>query len=106
LDGGCSGPPIFHEPPKDGDGDHHHRGYGWGWGYGHGYGGYGAPVMIEGVPAPVAVTVPVAVPAAAPVAEAPCNCLTKQSMPDGSVLFQDICTKASWVARPQTFGAR
>jgi len=35
-----------------------------------------------------------------------CNCLTKQSLPDGSVLFQDICTKESAIASPMTVGAR
>ena len=26
-------------------------------------------------------------------AQAPCNCLTKEYLKDGSVLFQDICTR-------------
>ena len=50
---------------------------------------------------------PQAVPQVGPqVAEAPCNCLTKQNLPDGSVLFQDICTKESAIAPPQSVGAR
>jgi hypothetical protein len=48
-----------------------------------------------------------AVPQAAPQASAePCNCLTKQSLPDGSVLFQDICTKESAIAPPKAADAR
>ena len=33
--------------------------------------------------------------AAAPVAAAPCTCLTKTYLRDGSVLFQDVCTRES-----------
>jgi len=105
--GVISGTGTFHLPPTkwggnpprggDGDGDHDgHHGYGWGY-------GYGAPVVVEGAPVAVAAPAPVGAPAAP---EAPCNCLTKQSMPDGSVLFQDICTKESWVVAPRTVGAR
>jgi hypothetical protein len=51
--------------------------------------------------------VPARVPApAAQVVQAPCNCLTKQNLPDGSVLFQDICTKESAIAAPPAVGAR
>ena len=35
-----------------------------------------------------------------------CNCLTKQDLPDGGVLFQDICTKQSAIAPAMTVGAR
>jgi hypothetical protein len=35
-----------------------------------------------------------------------CNCLTKQYLSDGSVLFQDICRKESAIAAPMTVGAR
>jgi hypothetical protein len=48
-------------------------------------------------------------PAYAPAPQAaaePCNCITKQSLPDGSVLFQDICTKESAIAAPMTVGGR
>jgi hypothetical protein len=98
-------PPEGGHGPVDGD-HHHHHGFGYGWGY-----GYGAPVVVEDAPVTVVAPAPVeAVPVAAhgrlPVAEAPCNCLTKQSMPDGSLLLQDICTKESWVVAPQTVGAR
>jgi hypothetical protein len=36
----------------------------------------------------------------APVATEPCNCLTKQYLDDGSVLFRDICTKEAAMATP------
>jgi hypothetical protein len=36
----------------------------------------------------------------ATVATAPCNCLTKQYLDDGSVLFRDLCTKEAAVATP------
>ncbi|HLH88603.1 MAG TPA: hypothetical protein VKX28_09105 [Xanthobacteraceae bacterium] len=43
------------------------------------------------------VTEPIAVTPAtpAPVAAAPCTCLTKTYLRDGSVLFQDVCTRES-----------
>ena len=88
-----------------------------GWNHWHS----GPAIVVEGIPeatvvaapaasAPVrmsapAQSAPVRVSAAAPQAE-PCNCLTKQSLPDGSVLFQDICTKESAIAAPQAVGAR
>ena len=106
-----------HDHDRDYDRDHdrdhdgyYRRGYGW---------GYQPPIMVEGVPSAVAVPAPVqavpapvqAVPArvsapAAQVVQAPCNCLTKQNLPDGSVLFQDICTKESAIAAPPAVGAR
>ena len=98
-----------------GNGDHDHDP-----GYGHDhyrhdrwYGWRDRPeIVVEGVPGAAAVPAPVqAVSAgvsvrAAQAAPAPCNCLTKQNLPDGSVLFQDICTKESAIAAPQTVGAR
>ena len=35
-----------------------------------------------------------------------CNCLTKQLLPNGAVLFQDICTQQSAIAPPQNMSAR
>ena len=49
------------------------------------------------------VTAPVAT-AATPTA--PCNCLTKQYLDDGSVLFQDICTKEAAMATPDELRAQ
>jgi hypothetical protein len=94
-----------HDHDHDHDG-YYHRGYGW---------GYQPPIVVEGVPGAVAVPAPVQtvptrvpVPAAqvAQVAQGPCNRLTKRNLPDGSVLFQDICTKESAIAPPQAAGAR
>jgi len=73
-------------------------------------------IIVEGGPQGITVAAPVvqiapargpavATPIAAQAAE-PCNCLTKQNLPDGSVLFQDICTKESAIASPAQVGAR
>jgi hypothetical protein len=98
------------QPPHRNPGWGH--GHHWGHGYGHGGRGYGwryRPYYVEPValaaPAPViAAPVAVAPVAAAPVAPAPgpvsCGGLTKQTMPDGSVLFADTCTKESAIAPP------
>jgi len=54
---------------------------------------------------PVTVVVdPVTVDAVA--ATAPCNCLTKQYLDDGSVLFKDICTKEAAMATPDELRAQ
>jgi hypothetical protein len=37
---------------------------------------------------------------------APCNCLTKQYLDDGSVLFKDICTKEAALATPDELRAQ
>jgi hypothetical protein len=78
----------------------------------------GPEIIVEGAPETAVVAEPtpsapvrVSAPAPAPrmqsqAAVEPCNCLTKQSLPDGSVLFQDICTKESAIAAPQIVGAR
>ena len=39
-------------------------------------------------------------------AAAPCNCLTKQYLDDGSVLFTDICTKEEALATPDELRAQ
>jgi hypothetical protein len=92
-----------HDPGYGHDHYHHDRWYGW----------RDRPeIVVEGVPGAAAVSAPVqavsagvSVPAAQ-AAPAPCNCLTKQNLPNGSVLFQDICTKESAIAAAQTVGAR
>jgi hypothetical protein len=43
---------------------------------------------------------------AAPAAAEPCNCLTKQYLGDGSVLFKDICTKETAMATPDELKAQ
>jgi hypothetical protein len=42
----------------------------------------------------------------ASVATGPCNCLTKQYLQDGSVLFKDVCTKESALATPDELRAQ
>jgi hypothetical protein len=104
--GGGHGPVVW---PGHGDNWGHgwDRGYGWnhwyGWNRGYGW-RYRPEIIVEGQPQAIGVSAPVQ---SAPAAAAePCNCLTKQSLPDGSVLFQDICTKESAIAAPTTVGAR
>ena len=41
-----------------------------------------------------------------PAASANCNCLTKQYLQDGSVLFKDICTKEAALATPDELKAQ
>jgi hypothetical protein len=86
-----------------------------GWGHGGGYGHWGhrfwgSPVIIGGTA--VAPVVAAAASAPAPTEAAPqaptgsCNCLTKQTLADGSVMFADICTQQSAIAPPQNMSAR
>jgi hypothetical protein len=93
-----------------------------GWNPGHGWNRWHgwhdrSEIYVGGRPEPIAVSAPAqsapaCAPAAAPQSLAaqasgePCNCLTKQNLPDGSVTFQDICTKESAIASPMTVGAR
>jgi len=84
--------------------------YGHGWGHGYwGHRFWERPVIVGGVAAPV---VAAAASAPAPAEAAPqaptgsCNCLTKQTLADGSVLFADICTQQSAIAPPQAVSAR
>jgi len=39
-------------------------------------------------------------------AEAPCNCLTKEYLQDGSVLFKDLCTKEAAVLTVEEMKAK
>jgi hypothetical protein len=74
----------------DWDHDHHHHWMVW-WHQPH----YGV-VDYSTVTAPVATaTTP-----------APCNCLTKQYLQDGSVLFTDLCTKEEAMATPAELQAQ
>jgi hypothetical protein len=112
-------PPVGPSPDggyHDGDHDRDH-----GWNHWRNWRG-GPQIVVEGFPettvvaapaqsAPVRMSAPAPVRASAPVSQQlaaePCNCLTKQNLPDGSVLFQDICTKESAMAAPQqAVGAR
>jgi hypothetical protein len=40
------------------------------------------------------------------VPSAPCNCLTKKYLEDGSVLFRDVCTKEAAIATPDELKAQ
>jgi hypothetical protein len=66
------------------------------------------PVLIEGgetIRETIHETAHVSTPvASAPTA--PCNCLTKSYLQDGSVLFKDICTKESALATPDELRAQ
>ncbi len=85
-----------------------------GWGYNHWrYWGHWyrfRPVVFGGAPgAPVAagpVSAPGPVTAAPQAPTGSCNCLTKQDLPNGGVLFADICTQQSAIAPPQAVSAR
>jgi len=52
-----------------------------------------APAVVTTTNAPAVVT-------------APCNCLTKQYLSDGSVLFKDLCTKEAAMATPDELKAQ
>jgi hypothetical protein len=58
---------------------------------------YQAGLPVGGVATPVATDA---------VAAGPCNCLTKQYLDDGSVLFKDICTKEAALATPDELKAQ
>ena len=48
----------------------------------------------------------VTAPVASATTPAPCNCLTKQYLQDGSVLFTDLCTKEEAMATPAELQAQ
>jgi len=63
---------------------------------------YQAPVPVYQDRRPVVTTTNTS----AAVTTAPCNCLTKQYLGDGSVLFQDLCTKETAMATPDELRAQ
>jgi hypothetical protein len=63
------------------------------------------PVVIEGGETVIRETTHVSAPVAS-VPTAPCNCLTKSYLQDGSVQFKDICTKESAIATPDELRAQ
>jgi hypothetical protein len=79
----------------DWDHDHHHHWMVW-WHQPH----YGV-VDYSTVNAPIA-----SAPVAGATTPAPCNCLTKQYLQDGSVLFTDLCTKEEAMATPAELQAQ
>ncbi len=86
--GGLRGPHWPHGPVAHVPFPHHPH---WHWRWHHGV--YGPVIVDEGYVAPAYVTS-----APAPVATCPTNCLTKQYLQDGSVVFTDQCTSESATA--------
>lgn len=73
--------------------------------YCHGHHWGFPPVYVDGPPVVEGSVGVVGTVGAAPVAtqpSAPCTCLTKSYLQDGSVLFQDVCTKEAAVSGPAT----
>jgi len=90
------------------------RGYGWRYGYGfrHAYWGgyrwwprwrfYPRPIIYGGgggAAFAAAGPAPAAAPQA-PAPQAPANCLTKSYMPNGTVVFADMCTQEQGIGQP------
>ena len=83
------------------------------WGHGPRWPRYGSwghwyrwhPMYLGGG-VPVAAAPAAAIPAAPQAPTGNCNCLTKQDLPNGGVLFADICTQQSAIAPPQNMSAR
>ncbi len=84
------------------------RYYGWGhrynrwyWDrYHHRFGFEGRPGVVSLAAAPAAVSAPIRASAG------PQNCLTEQKMPDGSVMFADVCKQISAIAPPPSADGR
>ncbi len=99
----CNLPRPYRPHPIWGHGDH--------WRYwGHWYRWH--PVVYRGAPIGPVAAAPAASMMPGPAAATPqaptgsCNCLTKQELPNGGVLFADVCTQQSAVAPPQAVSAR
>jgi hypothetical protein len=89
-----------HDHDHDHDWDHHHH-WGFWWHQPHlGVIGYDTVTA-----APVA-TAPVSAAVGTAATPAPCNCLTKRYLQDGSVLFTDLCTKEQAMATPDELRAQ
>jgi hypothetical protein len=84
---------IVHHPDDDDDGHRfwwHHRDRPW---------------LIEGSE-PMHASAPVVTAPVATAPTAPCTCLTKNYLADGSVLFKDVCTKEAAMATPDELKAQ
>jgi hypothetical protein len=92
----CGNPPGTYLPPPIALWPSHHHDHPWWITFHHPHWGVGEYDT-------TLVTAPVDT-AATPTA--PCNCLTKQYLDDGSVLFQDICTKEAAMATPDELKAQ
>jgi hypothetical protein len=114
----CGGEPGDHDHDHDHDRDHDrdhdnddHGPIVWGGPHANWYVGWHRTHWVEPVGiAPSTTTVSTAVStgavASVPAASANCNCLTKQYLQDGSVLFKDICTKEAALATPDELKAQ
>ncbi len=87
----CGNPPGTHLPPPIAWWPHHD--HPWWITFHHPHWGVGTTLVTA--PADATAT-----------STAPCNCLTKQYLDDGSVLFQDICTKEAAMATPEELKAQ
>jgi len=109
------GEPLGHDHDHDHD-DHDHDGHGpivWGGPHANWYvGWHRAHWFAPGVAVSTGVSAAVSTPVSAGVAASPavasqnCNCLTKQYLQDGSVLFKDVCTKEAALATPDELKAQ
>jgi hypothetical protein len=90
-----------HWPHKHPHWCHHHNCGPW-------YVGWHTPHYVVDVVEPqTAVIERVAAPLTSPIQRTDtCNCLTKQYLPDGSVLFADVCTKEEAMATPEELKAQ
>jgi hypothetical protein len=99
-------PHCDHDHDHDFDHDHDHDHDWWWWKHHHHtwYWWYGRPNYYRTEYGTPVATGPVSGPAAtgavASGPSAPCNCLTKRYLGDGSVLFTDLCTKEQAMATP------
>lgn len=89
-----------HDHDHDHDWDHHHH-WGFWWHQPH-FGVIGYDVVGA---APVA-SAPVSAAIGTAATPAPCNCLSKRYLQDGSVLFTDLCTKEQAMATPDELRAQ
>ena len=67
---------------------------------------FAPPVAVQAPPVAVQAPATVITATSPAVASEPCNCLTKQYLDDGSVLFKDICTKEAAMATPAELKAQ
>jgi len=107
-----------HDHDRDRDRDDHDHDHAWKWNHLHanwsvGWGWHrlhwGEPAVVDTSVTPVVHDVAAASPAVsagATTTAGNCNCLTKQYLNDGSVLFKDVCTKEAALATPDELKAQ
>ncbi|HEY1806581.1 MAG TPA: hypothetical protein VGG45_19065 [Terracidiphilus sp.] len=88
-------------------GNHPWRFHNWGYGYNRWYWDrYRYRYGFVPHPGAVSFAAPAAVSAPAQASAGPQNCLTEQKMPDGSVMFADVCKQVSAIAPPPSADPR